>query len=147
MNTDSGLGIKTSASIGTVTSMMTFIGLHALHNEERYVPTLVSEYKRRIFGQIFVLDKMGVSFSGRPPLSRRFCTTPMPLDISDVAWLGGREAIDRAVQALDSNGWNTSGGLHPSTMTRARILIANIRDELVDVAISHGIEVSNDHLL
>jgi hypothetical protein len=127
---------------------MTFIGLHALRNGPDYVPTLVSEYKRRIFGQVFVLDKMDVSFSGRPPLiSRRFCTTPLPLDISDAVWLAGRDVIDREVRALDSQGWNTHGGRYSSTMMRVRSLVANIRDELIDIALSHGVEVSIDHLL
>jgi hypothetical protein len=127
--------------------MMTFLGLHVQQSDALYRPTLCSELRRRIFAQVFVSDKLVVSFTGRPPLlSRRFCTTPLPLDIRDEDLAAEPEVLDRAVASLDQNGWNTDGGLYSATLIRARTMIAYVRDELIEIALSQNTLVSLDHL-
>lgn len=116
--------------------MLTYLGLHALENGPSYRPTLCSEYRRRLVAQIFTTDKFGVSFAGRPPsLTGTFCSTPMPLDISDEDLGSDDTTLMQAFNLLDDHGWNTVGEIYPTTMIRARHMIAVIRDELIDIAL------------
>lgn len=127
--------------------MMTFLGLHVQQHDALYQPTLCSENRRRLFYQIFTSDKLVVSFTGRPPLvSRRFCSTPLPLDISDEDLASDASTLNRAVASLDPNGWNTDGAMYSVTVIRARAMIAHVRDELVEIALSHNVGVSLEHL-
>lgn len=96
---------------------------------------------------IFTRDKLGVAFTGRPPyISSRYFTTPMPLDISDEA-LTNASSLERAMQDLDSNGWNMTGRLYPVTAIRARFLLAMIRDELFEATLGRAANVTVSHLL
>ncbi|KAM5357821.1 hypothetical protein ACJZ2D_015882 [Fusarium nematophilum] len=118
---------------------MTFLGLHVGSDKADYVPSLCSENKRRLSSRIFTIDKVMVSFTGRPPLlGRRYFSTPLPLDIRDEDLLGDKETLDRAVRDLDEYGWNRNGELHSATLTRARVQIAIIRDELLEIALGNG---------
>lgn len=120
-------------------ALMTFLGLHAEPETMQYRPSLISENRRRLFARVFNIDKVMVSFSGRPPLiGRRYSSTPLPLDLSDRVLFSDDDTIAQAVQALDARGWNTEGRLYPATLLRARAMIAFIRDELLEVALSLG---------
>ncbi|KAK6079041.1 1-aminocyclopropane-1-carboxylate deaminase [Seiridium cupressi] len=139
--------VPSYVSFGMAVAMMTFLGLHVTQQDPSYTPTLCSENRRRLFAQIFVSDKLVVSFTGRPPLvSRRFCSTPLPLDFRDEELASDPLTLKSAFESLDANGWNTAGGLYPTTVIRARVLIAYIRDELVEIALSHNVDVSLDQL-
>lgn len=96
---------------------------------------------------VFTRDKLSVAFTGRPPLlSYRYFSTPMPLDISDEDLLDA-SSLERAAQALDSNGWNMAGKLCSNTSIRARFMIAMIRDELIEATLSKSGHVNIDYLL
>lgn len=136
-------------SHGVSATMMTFLGLHALGSESRsYRPSICSENKRRIVCSIFISDKLGATFTGRPPLiSRRYMSTPLPLDIPDADLAGDESTLFKAVQSLDSQGWNTDGAIYPSTVMRARCMIALVRDEIIEVALNNGAHISREYLL
>lgn len=137
-----------NAAHGTTVTMSTCLGMHVLENEEPYEPTLCSEYKRRLFAQIYHSDKVGVSYTGTPPLiSRRYCSTPLPLDIGDDDLASDRETIMKAVYALDDQGWNTQGNVHSATVIRARSMLSNIREELLEIALGKNVFVTTDQLL
>lgn len=109
---------------------------------------MCSEWKRRLCGYVFNLDKIGSSFTGRPPsLGRRYVLTPMPLDVADSDLLSDRATLVRAAQALDSDGWNRDGRLYPATVLRARWQIALFRDEIFEIALGHGEETTVEDLL
>lgn len=117
-------------------ALVTFLGMHAESNSPSYEPSLASESRRRLFAQMFVAEKIAMVFTGRPPrLSHRYAFTPLPLDLGDDGLLRGGEAVRMAVEALDENGWNTSGKMHSATVVRARYILALIRDELVEIGI------------
>jgi hypothetical protein len=129
-------------------TMLTFLGLHVLENGPNYMPSLCSENKRRLFSQSFVSDKLGMIFTGRPPLiSQRYCSTPLPLDLRDEDLLADPVTLDRAVRALDSRGWNTEGKIYATTIMRARCMIAFIRDEIFEAGLSRSFDVRVDQLL
>lgn len=104
-----------------------------------YVPSLCSEYRRRVFTQVFNSDKFSVSFTGRPPLlSRRYCSTPAPLDLSDADLLADRATRMRAVAGLDADGWSTTGRVCSATLLRASLKTELILEELLEVALSNA---------
>ncbi|KID74186.1 uncharacterized protein G6M90_00g081390 [Metarhizium brunneum] len=130
------------------TSLLTFLGHHAESPSPTYEPCLSSETRRRVAAHVFILDKVIVLFTGRPPqISRRYISTPLPLDLDDEELLGGEAAIASSVRALDENGWNTKGGLYAATSLRCRLQIALLRDELVEIAVGNWKETSVEALL
>ena len=141
---DASLVLRASHAISI--SMMTYMGLHALEDVE-YTPSLCSEIKRRVVYRIFGNDTMGVAFTGRPPgLSRRFLSTPPPLDIPDDILAGDTEELARYVATLDEFGWNTQGALYPATIQRALLAVALVRDEITEMALSKRMVVTLDGL-
>ena len=117
--------------------MVMYLGFHAIEQTSDYNPTLISEHKRKIFAQVYTSDKLGTSFTGRPPLiNRRYCSTPLPLDLSDADLIADQETLRSAVLALDERGWNTSGKIHSTTLIRARCMLAYIYDSLFEIALS-----------
>ncbi|KAH7130884.1 hypothetical protein EDB81DRAFT_888184 [Dactylonectria macrodidyma] len=133
---------------GDTVSLLTFLGLHAQADGPNYRPTICSEWKRRLVANIFSIDKALASFTGRPPaLGRRYMLTAMPLDLADHELLGNKDSLTRAMKQLDAGGWNTSGVVFPSTICRARSMIAFFRDELFEIALGHGLETTVDTLL
>src|SRR6478735_2552796 len=98
---------------------MTFLGLHVGSENADYVPSLRLESKRRLAARIFTIDKVMVSFTGRPPLiGRRYFSTPLPLDIRDEDLLADQATISRARKTLDEDGWNRDGEMHSATLIR-----------------------------
>ncbi|KAK7403538.1 hypothetical protein QQX98_010717 [Neonectria punicea] len=144
---DGDARMSTWGSFGVTIAIMTFLGLHTQEESAPYKPSLCSENKRRTFAQVFSSDKMRAAFTGRPPLmSRRYCSTPLPLDIRDEDLASDEASLARGVQSLDDRGWNTEGGLYLATLIRARCMIAFVRDELIEVALGKGVTVTLDHL-
>lgn len=141
------IGLSCWTSHALTISMMTYLGAHVQQQVFPYKPSLCSENKRRLFAQVFNADKFTVSFTGRPPLiSRRYCSTPMPLDLCDEVLTADEETLKNAVAALDDRGWNTVGGLYPATLVRARFVITVILDELIEISLDSTRGVAVDQL-
>ncbi|KAF4981389.1 hypothetical protein FZEAL_2819 [Fusarium zealandicum] len=129
-------------------SLMTFLGLHVGSDNSNYVPSLCVENKRRMAARVFTVDKVMVSFTGRPPLlGRRYFSTPLPLDIRDEDLLADHATMTRAVNALDEYGWNRDGELHSVAVIRARTQIALIKDEILEIALESRARPTLDDLL
>ncbi|RFU78617.1 hypothetical protein TARUN_3587 [Trichoderma arundinaceum] len=134
-------------SHGAAVSMMTFMGLHVLEKEVPYTPTLCSENNRRLAAQIFNSDKFCVAFSGRPPLlNRRYCTTPLPLDLREEDLVADEATLKKAAEDLDERGWNRQGVINPVTLIRARRMLAAILEEVMDVALGCRVCITLDEL-
>jgi hypothetical protein len=133
-------GLDCWLSHGAAVAVATFLGLHALTEySSTHKPSLASELKRRFFANIFTLDKVGSSFHGRPPLlGHRYATSPAPLDLPDEALIAGGEELERTVARLDKNGWDTIGQMESSTLARCRVMIAAIKDELMETALGNS---------
>ena len=111
---------------------MTALGLHRLTPGGPV--TFLSEMKKRIFNKTFVHDMSNSLLTGRPPaLSHRFCQIQLALDLSDEVLLKGGEELQRAVAALDSEGWNREGSMHVNTGARNRTLLAPILNEALEL--------------
>ncbi|KAH8671744.1 hypothetical protein BX600DRAFT_434838 [Xylariales sp. PMI_506] len=118
-------------------NFLTFHGLHVQPSNADYHPTLQSELTRWSFWSSFSIDKVLVSFTGRPPyLSRHYASTALPLDLTNDDILAGGEVLYKAVTTtLDEQGWSTQYGLRASTSVRARAMVSLLRDELFEIAL------------
>ncbi|KAM0326240.1 hypothetical protein ACHAQA_006837 [Verticillium albo-atrum] len=133
---------------GEAAGLIMYLGIHAENAQQPYVPTLAGEVRRRLCGYVLTIDKVGATFTGRPPLmSRRYISTPLPLDLRNEDLMGDRETIARAVATLDENGWNTDGGLYPATVVRARTLLASVKDEIIEIALGNDNQTTVEDLL
>ena len=102
---------------------------------------MVSEFRRRLFCYVFISDKQLSTFMGRPPaLSRRYTTCHIPLDISDNQMMAEGQELEEIKGRLDPNGWNIDGKLHPSSLCRAWMMMALIRDEILELSLGPPIE-------
>jgi hypothetical protein len=136
-------GLASWPSLGAAISLSTYLGLHALPDPPDYRPNLASEIKRRCFALLFMIDKVGASFHGRPPLlNQRYTLSPLPLHIRDEDLLAGGEALNRAVDSLDTSGWSTEAYMGPIAMVRCRTMLAKIKDELMEIALGSAKNVS-----
>lgn len=132
--------------LGEVVATATYLGLHALAHDNEL--TVAAQARRRLVSQIFVIDKVAASFSGRPPLlSRKYMLTSPPLDLSDEVLLAGGDALARAAQALDEKGWNREGRFYSTTIVRARRLLASVMDEIMELALGNPVYASIEALL
>ncbi|CEJ85165.1 hypothetical protein VHEMI03690 [[Torrubiella] hemipterigena] len=117
---------------GDVVAMTTYLGLHTSSKPENDA-SISTQIQRRLFASVFKVDKLLATFAGRPPLlSHRFCSTPLPLDLSDEELL---QPSREAAASLNAQGWNTAGNIHHTTILRARTMIAYTRDAILEIAL------------
>ncbi|KAH7310917.1 hypothetical protein B0I35DRAFT_358349 [Stachybotrys elegans] len=127
-------------------AMLTFSGYHDDHPRNPSAApietTIALEARRRVACQIFIMDKFLATVVGRPPLlARRFCSLPLPLGLDDATLLSDKETFQRHVHLLDPDGWNVDGRFHYSSLLRARMMVALLRDEILEV----GLGSSGNH--
>lgn len=83
---------------------------------------------------MFWLDKDLSTFTGRPPaLSHRYYSCPPPLDINDNTLICGGAELDREIQSLDENGWNTQGRVFEATIVRMMLMTSLIQEEIMEM--------------
>lgn len=140
---DAQTGLPTWQYHAAHMSLLTFHGFHDEPNTHSYRynptyrPSLAIECRRRIVAISFCADNIMVTFTGRPPLlGTNYICTPLPLDISDETLFSDEETLVRvASETLDDKGWNTLGQFYPATMVRARVVLAHIRADIIELAL------------
>ena len=117
------------------------MGFHQALPHKAIVPSFVIEMRRRAFAAAYVADKAISTFLGRPPrISKKFSACELPLDLSDeVLWSDGQQ-LQTAAERLDSRGWNVDGIVQQSTLTRVRMLIAAMRDEVLELSLCTSVK-------
>lgn len=123
---------------GELISETTFHGAHAQPAASKNAPpTVATQCERRLLWSTFIVDKLVVSFTGRPPLlSRRYVSTPVPLDLKDDDLFDfDADLAEVAARTLDSEGWNTEGGPYYSTLIRCRVKLATIADNIFELVL------------
>lgn len=70
----------------------------------------------------------------------------MALELGPDELIADNRKLKAAVGALDEQGWSTRGRLHPTTFVRAKVSLALITEEIVDIALSHSPDVTLRHL-
>ncbi|KAF5973525.1 hypothetical protein FBULB1_8271 [Fusarium bulbicola] len=115
-------------------AMLTFSGLHD-NRSSTSVSSIPTEIRRRIGCQVFIVDKFLATFVERPPLlTRRFCFINLPLDLEESVLVSDKAAFQRQIQGLDQDGWNMNGRIYSSSLLRVRMMIALLRDQILEVA-------------
>ncbi|KAK2594915.1 hypothetical protein QQS21_007363 [Conoideocrella luteorostrata] len=132
-------------------AMLTFSGLHDDQPRDSFAapsePMISMEARRRVRCQIFIVDKFLATFVGRPPLlTRRFCSMKLPLDLDETALLSDKKTFRGHLQRLDSDGWNVDGKFHSSTLLRIRMMVALIRDEILEIGLAQNESPSIDDI-
>jgi hypothetical protein len=113
--------------------------LHAMSDSSLQDLHTWKQSERRLFTAIYILDKTAATFSGRLPiLASHYCSTTLPLDICNTTLLHGKpnQISDFLSLGVDEEGWNTEGKIYSTTPLRARGLIAQLREEILAIALN-----------
>lgn len=85
---------------------------------------------------IFRTDKNVAAFTGRPSLLRsKFTTTPLPLDVSDEELLSSKGQSLAESPNIDKYGWNNHNHIYSVTVHRARMMLALVKEEILEIAL------------
>lgn len=126
----------------------TYLGLHTVQHSLSTTPSVSYEIKKRLFGQIFNIDKVAATFTGRPSLLNwRYCSTALPLDIDDWKLLGKSPPDGIEGQEMDVHGWNGDAKVYSTTILRARTILNLIRDPILEIALGNHTNCARETLL
>lgn len=93
-----------------------------------------AQLEHKAFHRAYSMDKSISTSRGLPPqLSRRFNQCPLPLDLSDEQLLLSGDDLDHVLKLLDSDGWATGELSHPVSYLRALSMLANYREEILEI--------------
>ncbi|OPB46359.1 Zn2Cys6 transcriptional regulator [Trichoderma guizhouense] len=135
-NESGDAGMQYWRTHGDLMAMTTYLGLHVSPNANPKDFSVTEQTKRQLFAAIFTHDKVTATFTGRPAfLSRRFSSTPLPLDMSEELLLSNPPLADYTDCRVDENGWSTDGKIYLSTTLRARAMLSYVRDEILEIAL------------
>lgn len=123
--------------------MLTFLGLHIGNPVDAlYKPNILSEIRRRLFWQLYIIDKSIATFVGRPPLlAWKHCTTPLPLDLDDKELLLDLYENEQGAEMSRLHDENSVPTIGASTILRARASIAIVREEILDGALGNTLSI------
>lgn len=131
-------------SHGDLITAATGLGIH----RDNSPSTISSEMKRRTWALVFSIDKTLAGFTGRPPgLSHRYNSCPLPLDLSDELLLAPKEDRDRAIEMLDSNGWNQNGEFTAVTSIRCVMIYSLILSEILEISLGSDTNFSYEQVM
>ncbi|KAF2489730.1 hypothetical protein BU16DRAFT_597224 [Lophium mytilinum] len=123
------------------------LGIHR-ESKDGSMPIFLRESRRRIYCATYYMDKISSTLLGRPPrLCWRHTDIQLPLDLRDEDLVAPTGEVELACRSLDSNGWNTYGGVHQSTWIRLRCLICTFREQIMDHSIGSIDEAAEASLL
>ena len=95
---------------------------------------------------IYSNTQFHASLNGTPPaISSRYCSLPLPYDISDEDLFLPQAELVKVVAGLGRNGWNQKGSYH-ATFIRAQQYMARIREEILEVSLGVDVLLSQDRL-
>ncbi|KAJ6786488.1 hypothetical protein PWT90_06893 [Aphanocladium album] len=132
---------------GDLVALTTYLGLHT-SNAPFADRSVCVQIRRRLFAGIFNIDKIIAIFTGRPPLlSQRFVSQAEPLDISDEELLQVPLRRGAKYSGVDSAGWSLGDKILPVSPLRARVMIAYVRDSILEMALRNTLIACEDPLL
>jgi hypothetical protein len=62
----------------------------------------------------------------------------LPLDLDDTILLSDKETFQSQLHHLDTDGWDIDGRFHSSSLLRVRMMVALIRDEILEVVLDQN---------
>ncbi|KJX95955.1 transcription factor C6 like protein [Zymoseptoria brevis] len=131
-----------------VTTDLYALGIHRESFNSANVPPFMAETRRRTYHYAYQFDKFISTLFNRPPrISKRYTTTPLPLDWSDDELLGSIEGLDQACARLE-DGWNAQKYITSTTWIRVRSMLGHYREDYLEapyrgVTVDKRIELQN----
>ncbi|KGO43780.1 Transcription factor, fungi [Penicillium expansum] len=124
--------------LGDLSTIIYEFGLHQSGEDiEENFPFFLVEIRKRTMVCAYAIDKQLATSLGRPPrICSRYCTIPLPLDISCEKLVLTRSEREKAMQNLDENGWNTEGYLTIGVKLRVVLLVSLMRESILELSLS-----------
>lgn len=122
--------------LGDVSTAVFAMGLHQEIKPSKDLPFFLVEVRKNMFARAYYTDKEAGTFLGRPPrISQRYCVCHLPLDLStDEIGLDPSE-LKKAIDSLDSNGWNREGKTQGATFDRAMLINSLFREDILELSL------------
>ncbi|EFQ87603.1 hypothetical protein PTT_16834 [Pyrenophora teres f. teres 0-1] len=121
--------------IGDLATQVYALGLHQ-EKKCAHAPTWLADTRRRVFCAAYNQDKSISTFLGRPiRISKRYTDISLPFDLADNVVTGNKDALQAAIQALDSDGWNTQGQWLRASWIRLRHISLRFREEILEFSL------------
>jgi hypothetical protein len=115
-------------------------GLHETVKERQKLPFFIINLRQQIFARIYGSDISFAVFLGRPPrVSKRFCFTNMPLDVSEDTYYMTGNDLDQELQQLDRAGWNIVGLINRSATIRWSMITSTILEDTLETLLGRGL--------
>lgn len=123
--------------LGDFISIVVATGLHGEIKPTTQVPFWLSECRKRTFGAAYIHDKSMANFLGRPPrLPRKYCTMQLPLDLDFHQLQLSATDLEKEIERLDSNGWNTRGDLRSTVCVRTGVICHMLNEDILELTMS-----------
>ena len=123
------------------------MGLHEEPNKLNHQFWL-SEIRKKIFWFAYISDKLFATFFGRPPLiNGKFCSCTLPLDLESCDLKLPGEALERAVGALDPEGWSRDSVVPWTTWLRGSAITARLREEVLEISLGTDVNQLEERTL
>ncbi|MCJ1405796.1 hypothetical protein MMC11_009026 [Xylographa trunciseda] len=132
---------------GALAGAITSLGLHRGSDATNSPSVMVAELRKLIFAAAFIQDKQLATFTGRPPaLSRRYSVCQLPVDLTDMELMADDEELKVIMDTkLDAAGWRKDAIVTQGTTLRAWMIMAIIRDEILELSLGPDIGSSYMH--
>ncbi|CAD6589419.1 MAG: hypothetical protein ASARMPRED_004039 [Alectoria sarmentosa] len=122
---------------GDLTTALFALGLHQEPKSE--LPFFLAEMHRKLFWFAYMSDKNFATFFGRPPMiNGKYCLCKMPLDLEDNQLALEGEALARALNDLDPEGWNPNSAAGNASWLRVSFISTKFREEILELSLGVG---------
>lgn len=123
--------------LGDLSTIIYGFGLHqAGGNVEKSVPFFLVELRKRVMACAYAIDKELATFLGRPPrICSRYCSIPLPLDITYDALVRPQSEGENGFQKVDANGWNTEGIMTVGARLRVALLTSLLQESILELSL------------
>ncbi|KAF1953467.1 hypothetical protein CC80DRAFT_149754 [Byssothecium circinans] len=120
---------------GTVMTALAFCNLHEEIRVDDHTPFWMAEIRKRLLCCVYQSDKYSAIYNGRPPrLTRQYCSLQVPLDLSDSQLMLDGPDLEKAIAALDDQGFNRRGAVQRCTLERLFVADALITEEILEIS-------------
>ncbi|KAJ5796726.1 uncharacterized protein N7518_005266 [Penicillium psychrosexuale] len=125
-------------NLGDLSTIVYAFGLHQSGEDiEENFPFFLVEIRKRVMVCAYAIDKELAISLGRPPrICSRYCSLPLPLDISYDKMVLPRSEGEKEMQNLDAHGWNTEGDLTVGVRLRVVLLTSLLRENILELSLS-----------
>jgi chromatin structure-remodeling complex subunit RSC3/30 len=110
------------------------------------LPFWLTEIRKRCFANIYAVDKLVVTFVGRPSrICRRYCSIQVPLGIEIADLVLAKDALNAKFSQLDANGWYHDDIIRRSAYMRTFLITSRIREDILEISLGpdsdHSLEL------